>query len=662
MRKRFKMADSTSVTDESDDRVARRVVSDDDTRRDESQSGETELIPLEGASSKIWKYFGFPGKDGQYIERDKRKRNEVTCGRCKKRFKYNGNTSNMRSHLSAVHPSDFAAMEKEDNSRNRPRISTIKSKSTPVENQLPALFEARQPLSSGHPRWKKLTDSVCYFIAKDMLPFDTVNSPGFQHFVNTLEPRYQPPDRKTIAKHYMVNLYEREKARVQQQLNNAEWYAITTDMWTSRAKHAYCAVTVHFIVDFKLQSFLISVHEFPDSHTAENIVQEIRDALSEWNLSITEIVAATTDNGANITAGISLLGVIQLPCFSHTLQLAVEQALKLPDISKLTSRCKRLVAHFNRSAKSYALLRQKQIALGHEQHALVNDVVTRWNSSYYMVARVLEQQQPLCATLLELKKGDLMPTDTEFANMELFVETMKPIVDITEALGARKYVTISMLRPLLYKLLNRTLKNCDSDCRLVKMMKLKMKENLHDRYTDSVLDLLNKAAYLDPRFKSLTFVTDSEKQLIEDHIIAEAANCCVPQTETTTSSRLTFRGEKKLLHILEDVVQPQASSTDASDVPDDDEKARREVAQYSADVLNLEGDEWDNLNPLQWWASSMMRYPRLSQLATKYLAPPATSVPSEQAFSAAGNIVNIKRSCLLPDNVNMLVFLAANLQ
>jgi len=56
----------------------------------------------------------------------------------------------------------------------------------------------------------------------------------------------------------------------------------------------------------------------------------------------------------------------------------------------------------------------------------------------------------------------------------------------------------------------------------------------------------------------------------------------------------------------------------------------------------------------------IMRYPHYSQLAMKYLAPPATSVPSEQAFSAAGNIVNIKRSCLLPENV--LVFLAANLQ
>ena len=86
------------------------------------------------------------------------------------------------------------------------------------------------------------------------------------------------------------------------------------------------------------------------------------------------------------------------------------------------------------------------------------------------------------------------------------------------------------------------------------------------------------------------------------------------------------------------------------------------MAQYGTGVHNLEGDEWDNLNPLQWWTSSAMHYPCLSQLATKYLAPPDTSVPSEQAFSAAGNIVNIKRSYLLPDNVNMLVFLTANLQ
>ena len=61
---------------------------------------------------------------------------------------------------------------------------------------------------------------------------------------------------------------------------------------------------------------------------------------------------------------------------------------------------------------------------------------------------MLEQQQHLCATLLELKKGDLMRSDGEFSTMENNVEIMKPLVDITEAIGAEKWVTISTIKIL----------------------------------------------------------------------------------------------------------------------------------------------------------------------------------------------------------------------
>ena len=66
--------------------------------------------------------------------------------------------------------------------------------------------------------------------------------------------------------------------------------------------------------------------------------------------------------------------------------------------------------------------------------------------------------------------------------------------------------------------------------------------------------------------------------------------------------------------------------------------------------------------PLQWWKSYQGRYPLLSQLAKHYLSIPATSVPCKRVFSRAGHVVNAKRSCLLPSNVNMLVFLAENLK
>ena len=73
-----------------------------------------------------------------------------------------------------------------------------------------------------------------------------------------------------------------------------------------------------------------------------------------------------------------------MSCFSHTLQLAVEVVLKLTEVSSPLVKCRHLVAHFNRSAKSTYLLKQKQIDLLHKTLALVQDVSNHWNLAYYI--------------------------------------------------------------------------------------------------------------------------------------------------------------------------------------------------------------------------------------------------------------------------------------
>ena len=51
----------------------------------------------------------------------------------------------------------------------------------------------------------------------------------------------------------------------------------------------------------------------------------------------------------------------------------------------------------------------------------------------------------------------------------------------------------------------------------------------------------------------------------------------------------------------------------------------------------------------------------LSKAAQRYLSSPATSVPSERLFSSAGDISLDKRTCLLAENVEPLVFLKVNM-
>ncbi len=65
--------------------------------------------------------------------------------------------------------------------------------------------------------------------------------------------------------------------------------------------------------------------------------------------------------------------------------------------------------------------------------------------------------------------------------------------------------------------------------------------------------------------------------------------------------------------------------------------------------------------PLLWWKRHATEIPILATLARKYLCVCATNVASECLFSTSGAIVTPRRSCLKPDKVNMLVFLANNL-
>jgi len=106
------------------------------------------------------------------------------------------------------------------------------------------------------------------------------------------------------------------------------------------------------------------------------------------------------------------------------------------------------------------------------------------------------------------------------------------------------------------------------------------------------------------------------------------------------------KAEKRSLNLVDDIVKVNKSSQSPS------ERARAEVKRKSPH------------SPIEWWKKNHTRFPYLSVLvlAKKYLAVPATSVTPERAFSVAGHIASQKRSCLLPENVNRVVFLAENLK
>ena len=167
---------------------------------------------------------------------------------------------------------------------------------------------------------------------------------------------------------------------------------------------------------------------------------------------------------------------------------------------------------------------------------------------------------------------------------------------------------------------------------------------------------------LDPRFKNVSFVSSDSllDELTETarnrSSVTTLASSRTPSSSATTSGTpVSRRQEGKLMKLLADIVHaPDDSLTDPS------EKAKLELQRYLSDVITDQYDEKGPLDPLKWWQLNGVRYPCVSVLARKYLSIPATSVPSERAFSLTGHLVNEKRASMLPDTVNMLSFLANN--
>ncbi len=55
--------------------------------------------------------------------------------------------------------------------------------------------------------------------------------------------------------------------------------------------------------------------------------------------------------------------------------------------------------HFKRSELANTKLKEKQHQMNTTEHKLIQDVSTRWNSTFFMLERLLEQCWPIMATL-----------------------------------------------------------------------------------------------------------------------------------------------------------------------------------------------------------------------------------------------------------------------
>ena len=196
-------------------------------------------------------------------------------------------------------------------------------------------------------------------------------------------------------------------------------------------------------------------------------------------------------------------------CAAHRLQTAIKHAVNQPQITKLLASARRIVLQFKHSALAMeALLKKQQVPSDKPKlpKRLVQDCATRWNSTYYMLERLVSLRWEVGAVLSESggdSSLDLSPDQWKLA--EMLIPVLRDLEETTRELSGERYATLSMVLPLMH-FLHSELAPRTGEKPAVRSLKTELQKQLRTRFELEEHDMSSLrvlAATLDPRFRHI---------------------------------------------------------------------------------------------------------------------------------------------------------------
>ncbi|XP_078520108.1 zinc finger BED domain-containing protein 6-like isoform X1 [Lissotriton helveticus] len=585
-----------------------------------------------------------------------------------------------------------------------------------VQTTITSIFWSEAPLERNHPTARLYNAMLAKMLALDLLPFSFVEGVGFLEFVTTVCPKWKVASWSYFARVAVPALHQDVLDVIGAALQKSAVHTIhlTTNMWTSCQAVDYMCITAHWVsfvgvrekiaagVDivkiFQATRKHATVALFPmeKSHTAVNILEEFNSKVVEWlQLRRRMIGYVSTDNGSNIVKAMADGGYFRVPCLAHIINIIVQDFLKKENtVRKLLTTCRRICTHFSHSFKARKQLRIIQRDRGLPVRGLIQEVATRWTSTFYMLERLFEQYLVINEYVFHTRGASMKDMRLEVEEWDLvksLTDMLRPFEIFMRAVS-KEDCHLGKAIPLLV-MLEHNLKAVSSAFRVdaEKQDSYQLAESLLSRLVDNTrLKAIHSeqhyicATILDPRYKK-----------------ALAGNALIPFSEADVSkykhwlalSATQFEKDRQ------EIEGTTTRTTDAAGHPASRSTSVAEGSRFPSDPLGdwlirlgfarsrvdakatdgtqsgapLEDIEWmvqaylDDPtevcfaeNPLVYWYGKMSQWPLITKLAINYLACPLTNVSTERVFSAAGAIVTSKRTCLSAKNVGRLTMIRMN--
>ncbi|XP_011685763.1 PREDICTED: zinc finger BED domain-containing protein 1-like [Wasmannia auropunctata] len=524
-----------------------------------------------------------------------------------------------------------------------------------IPRSQPRIDEAIQDVKAfekGSFKDARITSALLYMIVKDNMPLNSTDKSGLQYFVNTAIPLYNIPGRNKITA-LIDAKYDYLSGLMKEKLTAASNITLTADVWTEIMNTiGYLGITAHFSNNGKISSVTIGVIELDERHTAIYLGEMLLTTCNEWDIQLSKVSVVVIDNAANICRAVcDVFGKEkQLRCFAHTLNLVPNNVFdESPNIKELINKIKNIVTYFKQSVVAADELRKAQsidVPL-----KLLQDVSTRWNSTFYMLERFLILIESVSSSLIKLPKSPQMLTAFEVATINEILKMFKPFESISKEICGQKYVTCSKVIPMVNALLHELdALNPESD--LGKDLKLKLIIELQKRFSDMEFNpILSIATILDPRFKRLHFCK---------------ALACSDAIQRINKLLVIVQNPDNIENVVPNADINKNKSYDIwsfhRTLAEKSQKSNQENESFGG--VDLAFRQYLNLNvidintdPLEYWERNRHCFSKLAAIAIKYLSIVATSVPCERIFSCAGNIMDQNRDRTKPERLSKLLFL-----
>lgn len=276
-----------------------------------------------------------------------------------------------------------------------------------------------------------------------------------------------------------------------------------------------------------------------------------------------------------------------------------------------------------------------------------------------MIQRYLEQNELVTTTLCLLGKHNMCLNDNELALLQSSINVLEIFEEATRELSSEKVTSLSKVLPMIRGIQTclNSLAATDGMCALGQQLQEQMKRRFAT-VEDSFA--LTAATMLDPRFKKAPFSESSNVKTTEERLVMQMRSHETQRTASTShvaartfENRTPHVKKTSLWSTLDKTIEEINEKTSSQSLTG----PHSEMKRYFTEESHASREE----DPLMWWKEHAAQYPRIKELAKKYLCSPASSVPSERLFSKAGELISLRRSNLSENKVNMILFLNKNL-